>query len=119
MKREAWFYGAAFVSGIAVWIAVSAASGREEAWDSSLYFSAGIPAICAVSMALAFFAPVQSWRWGLTPLAGQFLWLLLSQGVGNLLPLGVVAFGLFSVPAILAARAGAFLGNKWARSNEP
>ena len=119
MKKEPWFYIAALASGILVWIALSAATGRKEAWDSPWYFSAGIPVMCAVSMVLAFFAPVRSWRWGVTPLAGQFVWMLLSQEAGNLLPLGVVAFGVLSVPSILAARVGSFFGRKWAATSEP
>jgi hypothetical protein len=38
--------------------------------------------------------------------------MLAAEGVGNLLPLGIVVFGIFSVPAIVAARVGAFFGNR-------
>ena len=94
MKKEAWLYIASVLSGILVWIVVSAASGRSEAWDSSWYFSAGYPLICAASMALGYLAPARSWRWGLIPFAAQFLWMLLTEGPGNLLPLGIVVFGV-------------------------
>jgi hypothetical protein len=63
-------------------------------------------------MALAFFEPDRSWRWGVLPLVGQFLWMVLSEGPGNLLPLGVVVFGVLSIPAIIAARIGAFIATK-------
>lgn len=112
MKRAHWLHLAAAIFGAAVWILVSLATGRTEAWDSGLYFSAGIPAVCLGSMAFAFFAPERSWRWGVLPPAGQFVWLLVSQGPGNLLPLGVVVFAMLSVPSILAARAGAFMAAK-------
>jgi hypothetical protein len=110
--QQKWLYLSAFLLGIAVWIAVSALSGRREAWDSAWYFSVGMPILCAGSMILAFCEPGRSWRWGVAPFAGQFVWMLVSEGPGNLLPLGIVAFGIFSLPAILAARAGAFLANK-------
>jgi hypothetical protein len=119
MKKESWFYVAAAASGILVWVAVASLSGRREAWDSSWYFSAGYPFICAVSAVLGFLAPVRSWRWGLAPFAGQFLWLLLTQGPGNLLPLGVIAFAVISVPALIAARIGAFFRNRQAKGSEP
>jgi hypothetical protein len=117
--RQKWLYLSAFLLGMAVWIAVSALSGRREAWDSAWYFSAGMPILCAGSMILAFCEPARSWRWGVVPFAGQLVLVLISQGPGNLLPLGIVVFGIFSLPAILAARAGAFLANKWAAAPGP
>jgi hypothetical protein len=56
---------------------------------------------------------------GVLPLAGQLAWMLVSQGPGNLLPLGVVVFGALSVPPIVAARIGASIAAKWARRSEP
>ena len=72
----------------------------------------GIPAVCLVSMAFAFFEPKRSWRWGVLPMVGQFVWMLISPGPGNLLPLGVIVFGVLSVPPIIAARIGAFIATK-------
>jgi hypothetical protein len=118
MKKESWFYAAALLSGTFVWIALSVTTGRKEAWDSPLYFSVGIPIVCAVSMVLAFFSPARSWRWGITPTAGQFLWMLVSQGPGNLLPLGIVAFGVLSVPSIITASIGCYFGRKRAAASE-
>jgi hypothetical protein len=119
MKKEHWLYLGAAVCGAAIWILIALASGRKEAWDSGLYFSVGIPAICLVSMAFAFFEPNRSWKWGVLPLVGQLVWMLLSQGPGNLLPLGVIVFGVLSVPPIIAARIGAFIATKQVRCNEP
>lgn len=116
MKREHWLYIGAAVFGAAIWVVIAHASGRSEAWDSGLYFALGIPVVCLVSMALGFFEPSRTWRWGVLPLVGQFLWMLLSQGVGNLLPLGIVVFGVLSIPPIIAAWIGAFMARKAARS---
>lgn len=112
MKKDYWLYGLAVVAGIVVWVVLSKASGRREAWDSEWYFLAGIPLVCVVSAALGFLAPSRSWRWGVAPLIGQFCWMLLTQGPGNLLPLGIVAFGVLSVPSIITAKIGAFFGGK-------
>jgi hypothetical protein len=112
MKRNHWLYLAAAVCGAAIWILIALASGRKEAWDSGLYFSVGIPVVCLISLAFAFLEPNRSWRWGVLPLVGQFVWMLLSQGPGNLLPLGVVVFGVFSVPSIIAAWIGAFIAKR-------
>ena len=118
MKKDAWFYLIAITSGALIWIMVSAVSGRTEAWDSCLYYSAGMPVVCIVSMALGFFEPRRPWRWGVVPLVGQLLWMLLTQGIGNLLPLGIVVFAVLSVPSIVAARIGAFVATKLARRDE-
>ena len=75
----------------------------------------GFPVVCVVSAALGFVEPSRPWRWGVAPLVGQFSWMLFTQGPGNLLPLGVVVFGVLSVPSIMTARIGAFFGNKRAK----
>ena len=113
MKKDVWLYVAAFVVGVIVWITVSNATGKREAWDSDAYFSLGMPAVCAASFVLGMIQPLRPWRWGVTPLIGQFLTMLVTQGVGNLLPLGIIVFGALSLPSILTARAGAFVRGKW------
>ena len=118
MKKDHWLYGVAILTGTVVWVVVSTASGRREAWDSELYFLLGMPVVCMVSATLGFFEPNRSWRWGGTPLVGQFFWMLLTQGPGNLLPLGVVVFGILSVPSIITAQIGAFFGSKRAKNND-
>jgi hypothetical protein len=113
MKRAHWLYLIATLCGAAIWILVTLASGRKEAWDSSLYISAGIPAVCLLAFALGFFEPQRSWRWGVLPFVGQFASMLAMEGPGNLLPLGIVAFAVLSIPAIVAARVGALIATKW------
>ena len=53
--------GLAAAAGLAVWLAVGFISGRREAWDSSLYFMAGIPVMCLIAFALAYRFPTRSW----------------------------------------------------------
>ena len=112
MKKDYCFYGLAVVTGIVVWVVVSTLSGRREAWDSQWYFLIGLPVVCVVSTAFGFIEPSRPWRWGIAPLIGQFFWMLLIQGPGNLLPLGVVVFGILSVPPVITAQIGAFFGRK-------
>ena len=110
MKREAWLYAVAVTAGIIVWIVVSKISHRSEAWDSQWYFTIGVPVVCVVSAMLGFIEPNRPWRWGSAPLAGQFVWMLVTQGPGNLLPLGIVVFGVLAIPSMLTARLGAVVG---------
>ncbi|MBI3806686.1 MAG: hypothetical protein HY281_04100 [Nitrospirae bacterium] len=109
MKKEFWLYGAACVSGILAWILISSFSGQTEAWDSELYLTLGIPALCLVAGALGFIEPKRSWRWGIIQILGQAVWMFASQGFGNLWPLGMVAFGIFAIPLIMAAGLGAWI----------
>ncbi|BAV32771.1 hypothetical protein SCL_0449 [Sulfuricaulis limicola] len=118
MKKDAWFYLVAAASGVLTWVLVSVISGRVEAWDSGLYFSVGMPVVCIVALVLGFLEPRRAWRWGVVPLLAQFLWMLLTQGPGNLLPLGIVVFVVLSLPSIVAARIGAFVAVRRARSDE-
>jgi hypothetical protein len=115
MKKDYWMYGLAIGIGIVVWVAVSTVSGRREAWDSEWYFLIGTPVVCVASAVLGFLEPSRPWRWGVAPLAGQFSWMLLTQGPGNLLPLGMVVFGILSLPSIITARIGASVGIKYAK----
>ena len=112
MKRDHWLYLVAILAGAAVWAFIAQASGRAEAWDSGAYFTVGMPAACLISFVLALFQPERSWRWGVLPMVGQLVWLLLSEGSGSMLPLGVVLFGVLSVPGIVAARIGAYVATK-------
>jgi hypothetical protein len=68
-----------------------------------------------MSAALGFVEANRPWRWGVAPLVGQFSWMLFTQGPGNLLPLGLVMFGVLSIPSIMTARIGAFFGSKRAQ----
>jgi hypothetical protein len=116
MKKDTWFYGVSVVVGIIVWVVVSKVSHRREAWDSQWYFMVGVPVVCVVSAVVGFVEPVRPWRWGAAPLAGQFFWMLVTQGPGNLLPLGVLVFGILAIPSMLTARLGAFIGKKVVRA---
>jgi len=112
MKKDHWLYGTALFSGILVWILVSSYSGRREAWDSALYFTFGIPALCLVAGVLGFVEPKKPWRWGIVPFLGQAIAMFTAQGFGNLWPLGMVAFGIFSIPSLITAKVGAAIA-KW------
>ena len=112
MKRDYWLYLAAAACGAAIWILISLATGRREAWDSGLYLALGIPAVCLVALAFAYHEPARPWRWGVLPMAGQLAWMVLSQGVGNMLPLGLIVFAILSIPPVIAAWIGAFVATR-------
>jgi hypothetical protein len=114
MKKDVWLYVIAIMIGVLTWGVISMISGRKEAWDSPSYFSVGMPVVCAASAILGFIESQKAWRWGIAPLVGQFFWMLFTQGPGNLLPLGLIAFGVLSVPSIITAKIGAFVRRRTA-----
>ena len=119
MKKDYGLIGIAAATGAAVWIVLSEVSHHREAWDSELYFMFGIPVICVVAAVLAYVEPKRPWRWAVTPFAAQAVWMFLTQGLGNMFPLGLIVFAIISIPALLAASLGAFLGRKRAIRGSP
>ena len=117
MKRDHWLYVAAAIGGAAVWIAITATTGRREAWDSDVYFTLGIPAVCLLSLVLGFIEPTRPWRWGVIPQLGQLACMLVMQGVGSMLPMGVIMLGILSIPSVITAWIGA-LARRSARRAE-
>ena len=114
MKKDVWLYVIAIMIGVLTCGVISMISGRKEAWESPSYFSVGMPVVCAASAILGFIESQKAWRWGIAPLVGQFFWMLFTQGPGNLLPLGLIAFGVLSVPSIITAKIGAFVRRRTA-----
>ena len=104
--------GVSLVFGAVVWAAIVQVSGRREAWDSAMYFRVGLPACYAVSGIFGCVEPHRSWRWGVLPFVGQFVWMIVSEKVGSLMPLGAIAIGVFSLPGVLLAIVGAALARK-------
>ena len=102
----------AVVFGAALWAALVHVSGKREAWDSGLYWRVGLPACYAASGIFGYIEPRCAWRWGLLPFIGQFVWMLASAGVGNLMPLGAVFMGVLALPGVLLAIVGAALARK-------
>lgn len=118
MKRDHWLLLAAAAGGALIWILISVATGKKEAWDSGLYFSAGMPAMCLLAALFGFFEPIRTWRWGAAPLAGQFVSMLFIAGPGNLLPLGMIVLAVLAIPPMIAARVGAYLARGRKRGKE-
>jgi hypothetical protein len=94
-------------AGALGWMAITASSGRREAWDSELYFVVFLPAIAILVAWLGFLSPRGAWRWAFVPFAAQALVALVQNPTGGLLPLGLIVFAVLGavclVPAVVAA----------------
>jgi hypothetical protein len=105
---DAQAYATAAASGAALWIAVTVISGRREAWDAPLYWTAAYPAGIAVAGVLGYLAPTRPWRWSLTLMSAQAVAMSVTAASFGLLPLGLILFGILSLPgAVVAAMAAA------------
>lgn len=103
-------YSIAIAGGAALWLATMAVSGRNEAWDSPLYWSIAYPACIALAGALAYFVPVDPWRWAFAVMLVQPVVMVLTSGASfGLLPLGLIMFAVLALPPLLATSIGAGL----------
>ena len=100
--RAGALYAIAAAGGIAVWVAVAALGGRREAWDSTLYWALGMPALVALAAALAWIEPSRAWRWAVTPFLAQFAWMVATSSDAGLWPLGLAFMLVLSLPAWVA-----------------
>ena len=97
----------AAVAGAVGWAAISATTGRREAWDSEAYFGLFLPGLAILIAWLAFLAPRGAWRWAFVPFGAQAVVAFVQNPTGGLLPLGLIVFAIFGavclVPALVAA----------------
>jgi hypothetical protein len=103
-------YVIALGGGALLWIGTMAISGRDEAWDSPLYWSLAYPTCMALTGWLAYQEPLRPWRWALAVMLVQPVLMVFTSGSSfSLLPLGLVLFGVLALPPMLAAQLGAWL----------
>jgi hypothetical protein len=98
-------YTIAIIGGAALWLVTRAVSGRSEAWDSSLYWSAAYPLAIGLSAMLGYLAPTNPWRWALAVMLVQAVVLAATAAGFGLLPLGLILFAILALPPIAAAMA--------------
>jgi hypothetical protein len=109
-------YYLAAAGGALLWLGTMAVSGRNEAWDSPLYWSIAYPLCLLLAGVFGYVEPVRPWRFALTLMLIQPVVMLLTAGGGlSLLPLGVIMFGILALPPIMIARISAWLRLRLAR----
>jgi hypothetical protein len=111
-RRIASPVAGAVVVGTALWFAASAASGKREPWDASVYWVVAYPVAIAVSAFLGCLFPDRPWRWALVLFEAQFVAMCIRNGeLGNLWPIGMLMFAVVALPAMLAAA----LAARWSK----
>lgn len=112
MNRDSIAYALSILTGLAACLAVTLVTGRREAWDSSLYFAAALPAMTIAAFALGYLFPQRAWRWGVAMAFGQSIAMVIGGGSLGLWPLALVAMAIVSIPQIVAAVVAARLAPK-------
>lgn len=105
-------YAITAAAGAIGWITISQVTGRREAWDAEVYFGLFLPLIATIIAWIAFFAPRRAWRWAFVPFAAQAVVAFVQNPTANLLPLGLIVFGVFGLLCLVPALVGAGL-RRW------
>lgn len=114
MKNNSHFfpYIASSLCGLAVYLAIIMATGRNEAWDDASYYVLGIPCMCIVAFFIGYRFPIKPWRWALAMAGGQMIGALLNGSSLGLLPFAIIFMAIISIPQFIAALFGARLAAK-------
>ena len=108
-----FFLGVAVV-GLAIWLAVSAVSGKREVWESDYFYNVGFPCLALISGVAGFLRPNRPWLWGIATVALQPLTLYwghnpFHDGIGAI---GLFFFAAYSVALAFCAVGGASLRHR-------
>lgn len=106
-------WAVAVLGGAVLMFVAAVVSGRREAWDSGIYWVLFYPLSILACGVLGHRFPERPWRWAFAFFLGQCLAMLLRTGeLGNLFPLGVIVFGILSLPGMAVATLGAKLAGR-------
>jgi hypothetical protein len=108
---EKGIYTALAVVGFVTTLAISFFSERAEAWDSPLYFVAGLPVMALAAGIAGWHCPHLTWSFGFTVIAGSMAWMWGANkfAIGTLFPFGIVFAAVLSLACSGAARIGSAL----------
>jgi hypothetical protein len=92
------------LTGIALELGIQLLSGRQEAWDSVLYWRFGLPVAVAISAAMGALSREGAWRWTSVIVPAQVLTMLVQRGEpGGLWPLALAFSLILSAPFVVVA----------------
>ena len=103
-------WSASSLAGALMWLWFGDFRIEEEGWDDPAYFTIGVPCLVALCfLAALLLRPPDPW-WAIGPAAAQCALCFLSPVDNTLWPITVGAFGVLSVPCVLAAWGGSHDG---------
>src|SRR5260221_14548796 len=91
------------LTGVVLELGIEVVTGRREAWDSSLYWTIGLPVACALCVAVGFFSVGTDWLWTIVIVPSQVMTMIVRSGEpGGLWPLAVIFSTILSAPFLVA-----------------
>jgi hypothetical protein len=108
-KIDLLVFLSAAIAGLGIWLAVTAAAGTREAWDTDYFFNVGFPSMAFVSGLAGFLRPKHAWRWGIATLAFQPIALYWGFRFEEFGIIGLFFFAAYAVALAFCALGGAKL----------
>jgi hypothetical protein len=109
IRTSIWGYAISILVGAGGWVYLAASTTGREGWDNPFYFTVFFPILALLSGVLGFFFQSRPWRWGLVMFWTQALMAFIEKPMAPLLPIGLILFGILSLPCVVTAYCGAFL----------
>lgn len=85
---------------------------RREAWDSSSYWSAGLPLMIAAALLFGFLARQAPFAIGYAPFTGQLAVMAARTGGGGMAIPGILLLAALGLTGVAASCAGTFLARR-------
>lgn len=95
--------------GLTVWVVIGKISQGAEAWDSTYYYTLGLPLMCISSAIAGYIAPRKPVFFGIAAVILQPIALLFQGEIGPLLIVGMLFFLFFAAFTVGSAFLGAAL----------
>jgi hypothetical protein len=100
----------ATLTGVLLEVVIHLVTGRNEAWDSPVFWTTGLPAALVASFGIGLLAKGRAWLATLAVAPGQVAAMTIRAGeVGSLWPLAIVLSAVLSTPFVAASFAGSKL----------
>jgi hypothetical protein len=98
------------LTGVGLELGIYALSGRQEAWDSTQYWTIGLPLAALASLAIGFLSRHTDWAWTILVVPSQVTTMMVHSGeIGSLWALAALLSAFLSLPFVVAAVVGSAL----------
>ena len=107
--QDGWGWPLSIASGAVLWSAIAMFGERREPWDAASFWTVGYPLSLMLVAAIGELYPRRTWRWAAGVTFAQIPVMIARGADFTLLPLGMIMLAVLALPAVLTARAGAWL----------
>ncbi|KGO96502.1 hypothetical protein [Flavobacterium enshiense] len=110
--KDIFMYPISIATGMIYWIVLCKITGQTEAWDSTYYYTIGLPLFMLINLFFGYIAPHNPWKWGFLSTISQLIPLTLISKPSPYWPVGIITFAVLSIPTIFTAILGSKLHKK-------